>query len=435
MLLAGARANPPRVIPSGGEDVRGSNADSVIDRALRSISDFESLRNLQQRDHIFGKVRSQLLQDSQDDEALRIKDKYVLDDNDLLWHVPSEGKQQGRLAIPRALVPEMLSLVHVMHGHPGIAATLILLRERFFWHTMSRDVRESVLSCKCRRRKRSHSQQIAMLPGRAISPWEVLEVDLMRAGTVSNTGNKYLLLVVDKASKFPFAYPLPVKQAEGVARHLMQLCLTFGVPKAIRCDGGGEFEARCIRHLCRWLRADIQYGPADHPRGQGSVERLGGWMQDVLAELCASWPERWDEYAAPACWVKRTLPDPSLPNRMSPFEILFARKPRTTLDTLVPQMDGADTAEGLDGFVEQRRASPSRSEVSVGKETREQSGSKGEGKRKDCQGFGGSASSTGRHSARQRSRQRVIPQRPRGQAGTREMDGAVGSEKGAPGRP
>lgn len=51
----------------------------------------------------------------------------------------------------------------------------------------------------------------------------------------------------------------------------------------------------------------------------------------------------------------RTLPGPSLPNKISPFEILFTRVSRTSLGTLVPQMDGADAAEGLDGFVEQRR--------------------------------------------------------------------------------
>ena len=257
--------------------------------------------------------------------------------------------------IPRALVPEVLALVHAMHNHPGIAGTLALLRDRFFWLTMTRDVREYVLSCKCRRRKRANSQRIAMLPGRAIEPWEVLEVDLLRIGTPSLAGNKYLLLAVDKASKFPFAYPLPSKQAEGVARHLMQLCLTLGITKVIRRDGGGEFDARCIQHLCRWLRADICYGPADHPRAQGSVERLGGWIQDALSELCESWPERWDEYISPACWVKRTLPDPRLPGNMSPFEILLGRKPRTPLDTLTPQIDGADTAEGLDSFIERRQ--------------------------------------------------------------------------------
>ena len=177
----------------------------------------------------------------------------------------------------------------------------------------------------------------------------------MSVGTEGLSRNRYLLLVVDKASKSPFAFPLPSKQAEEVARHLLQLCLTFGVPRVIRSDGGGEFEARCIQHLCRWLKADIQYGPADHPRGQGAVERLGGWIQDVLSELCVPWPERWDEYVPPACWIKQSMPDPALPGNMSPFEILFGRKPRTSLDTLVPHMDDSEAAEGLDSFIEKRR--------------------------------------------------------------------------------
>ena len=194
-----------------------------------------------------------------------------------------------------------------------------------------------------------------MLAGRAIQPWDVLEMDLMSLGVKSLSNNEYLLLVVDKASRFPFGFPLSSKQADGVARQLLQLCLTFGVPKAIRCDGGKEFDAVVIQHLYRWLKADIQYGSADHPRAQGSVKRLGSWIQDVLSELCAAWPRCWDEYVSPACWIKRTLPDTSLPGNMSPFELLFGRKLRTTLDTLVPRVDDTELSGGLDAFIEHRR--------------------------------------------------------------------------------
>lgn len=92
----------------------------------------------------------------------------------------------------------------------------------------------------------------------------------------------------------------------------------------------------------------------DHPRGQGSVERLGGWMQDVLSELCVSWPERWDEYGSPAFWIKCTSPDSNLSEYMFPFEILFGRKRQTSLGDLMPQMDGTETSGGLDSFVQQR---------------------------------------------------------------------------------
>lgn len=106
--------------------------------------------------------------------------------------------------------------------------------------------------------------------------------------------------MIDKASKLPFSFPLPSKQANGVARKLFQLCLTFGVPEDIRCDGGKDFGATIIQHLCQWLNADIQLGPADHLRTQRTVEKLGGWMQDVMSEFLSAWPEPWDQYASSA---------------------------------------------------------------------------------------------------------------------------------------
>ena len=111
-------------------------------------------------------------------------------------------------------------------------------------------------------------------------------MDLQEMRMPSETGNHILLLVVDRATRFPFAFPLPSKEAINVARNLLQLCLIFGVPVLIRSGGGSEFTAFVLQHLCRWLRATIDYGPADHPRGQGAVERLGAWFHDVLAETC-----------------------------------------------------------------------------------------------------------------------------------------------------
>ena len=79
---------------------------------------------------------------------------------------------------------------------------LSLLHDRFHWPGMFRDAKAYVLSCGCRRRKRSRSQRIAMLPARYLEPWEVLEVDLKVTPNTSEAGNEYLRLVVDKASRF-----------------------------------------------------------------------------------------------------------------------------------------------------------------------------------------------------------------------------------------
>ncbi|CAB1096027.1 unnamed protein product [Ectocarpus sp. CCAP 1310/34] len=210
-------------------------------------------------------------------------------------------------------------------------------------------------SILAQRRKRPQSKRVAMMPGRPLEPWNELQMDILKIDKPSLTGNNYILLVVDRASKFPFGFPLETKQAVGAARVLVELCPTFGVPRTIHCDGGSGFGAEVVKHPCRWLRADIVFSGADHPRGQGAVERLREWLQELLAELCRSWPDRWDDYLYPSIWIKLTLPDTVLPSHMTPFELLFGRKPGTTLDSLVPLTDETGAEGGLDNFVERRK--------------------------------------------------------------------------------
>ena len=136
----------------------------------------------------------------------------------------------------------MLSLVHSTFGHPGVARTTLLLRDKYTWPSL-RNVRQYVVSCGCRRRKRTNGRKVWMMPARFLRPWEVLEIDIQDFHQLSSNVNRYLLVVVDRASKFIFGYPLASKGSLEVSRKLMELILTFGVPQSIRSDGGGEFTA------------------------------------------------------------------------------------------------------------------------------------------------------------------------------------------------
>ena len=153
--------------------------EPVVDRAFRTLTEIATLREKQHHDHWLGRIRSQLLSSQPGDVTVRNADRYMLDDRDLIRYSTNETIKPT-LAIPRALVPELLALIHHLHGHSEAASTLALMRERFYWPTVVRDVREYGLYCGCRRRKRSNSQQQTLLPARAVEPWEVLEVDLLR---------------------------------------------------------------------------------------------------------------------------------------------------------------------------------------------------------------------------------------------------------------
>eukprot|EP00903_Cladosiphon_okamuranus_P005335 g5333.t1 len=192
------------------------------------------------------------------------------------------------------------------------------------------------------------------LHSKQAKPWEVLQMDIQDMKVKSDLGNQYLLVVVDRASKFLAALPLPTKDALGVSSKLLELLLNFGLPLSIRSDMGSEYTARVMQHLCNWLKISLDYGPVNHPRAQGAVERLGGWLQEALSLLCTAWPRQWDKYVPVATWIHRVTPDTSLPGGVSPFQILFGRPPRSHIDFLVQPLDGTSFGHGLERTVEEQ---------------------------------------------------------------------------------
>lgn len=162
----------------------------------------------------------------------------------------------------------------------------MLLRKPYSLATLLRDAKDYVVSCGCKQRKRPNTQKVAMLPSRFLRPGGVPEMGIQDMGELSEAGNRYLLVAVDKGSTVLFTFPIPPKETLGMARKLLDLVLSFGIPLLIRSDPGTEFMAEVVEHLCRWPDVSIAYGPVDHDCAQGTVERLGGRLHEVLAELC-----------------------------------------------------------------------------------------------------------------------------------------------------
>ena len=207
--------------------------NSLVTGTVRLLIDHAYLAGRQKRDATMGPMFK---------ESGSVEYKYLTDDNGVLWYAPR--RQKPTVAMPRTFMPGVLSLVQSTFGHPGEARTTLLVREKYSWPTLRKDVRQYVLSCGCRGRKRTNSRKVWMMPVRFLRPWEVLEMGIQDFHQVSSNGNRYLLVVVGRASKFLFGYPLASKGALEVSRKLMEMMLTFGVPQSIRSDGGGKFTAQ-----------------------------------------------------------------------------------------------------------------------------------------------------------------------------------------------
>ncbi|CAM9960820.1 unnamed protein product, partial [Choristocarpus tenellus] len=150
------------------------------------------------------------------------------------------GEYAPRLAVPRSLVSNIIALVHLQTSHQGVGRTVALTHRYFFWPSLHKDTQDYVLSCGCRRDESVQNRTIVRctLFSKFLEPWDVLEMDLQDVRHISAKGNKYLLIVIDRASRFPFAFPMASKEATGIATNVLELLLTFGIPLSICSDAG-----------------------------------------------------------------------------------------------------------------------------------------------------------------------------------------------------
>lgn len=121
------------------------------------------------------------------------------------------------------MIPRVLELVVRIHGHPGIALTTSRVDGGFCLDMLRREVLEYVLSYGCR--KLSNSHKVWMLAARVLTPWEILEVDILpdphqmslAEKTIFASNQPWTLPV-----SFFFGYTLKTKGSLGVCDALMQ---------------------------------------------------------------------------------------------------------------------------------------------------------------------------------------------------------------------
>ena len=154
------------------------------------------------------------------------------------WKDPATGELRWQLVVPRA---ERLTVLKVVHGatgagHFGVTKTLRRLRQSFYWGQFRRDVEDFCRRCdSCTAKKGPPEQSHAQLQQFPVgAPMERVGVDIVSPLAVTDSGNRYVLSVMDYFTKWPEAYALPDQEAETVAEALLEgMVCRFGTPQTI----------------------------------------------------------------------------------------------------------------------------------------------------------------------------------------------------------
>ena len=88
------------------------------------------------------------------------------------------------------------------------------------------------------------------------TPFKPVAVDIV--GPIearSEQNNRYILTMIDYATRFPEAVPLPGIETERVAEALVQMFSRVGIPDEMLTDCGSQFTAEVMQQPPHYLRS------------------------------------------------------------------------------------------------------------------------------------------------------------------------------------
>jgi len=138
-----------------------------------------------------------------------------------------------------------------------------------------------------------------------------------------DSGNRFILTVLDLCTHYPEAIPLKQHAASNVAQPLSTVFSHFGFPQEILSDQGTDFMSELIQIFLHDFGINPIRTSPYHPQSYGACERFNGTLKSMLRSLMDRFPDSWDTALPWVLFAYREVPVESL--GCSPFDLLFGR--------------------------------------------------------------------------------------------------------------
>ena len=232
----------------------------------------------------------------------------------------------------------VVAMLH--HGHPS-AANMEKLSEAFWWPGIQREIQEKAESCpSCRA---AGKNIITQIPSTEKNNLDILtepnqEIQLDFAGPIKSKtrGDVYILVAIDRFSKWPTAQICKNADTRTVLKFLTKYFTDNGSPRVIRTDNGSCFKSNEFRQFCDGQNIKrIRCTPNLHP-GTGLVERT---IRTIESFTRANMADRLTFEDSVQLAIKTIRQTPHIRLKMTPFQMHLGRRPRTALTNLIGKPD------------------------------------------------------------------------------------------------
>ena len=248
------------------------------------------------------------------------------------------GETWKQIIVPKSLRIRVMEVAHdsIFGGHLGVKKTKDRIQTNFYWPRMHNDVSKFCRSCDvCQKTVDKGTVARALLGEMPLidTPFKRVAVDLVGPITpASERGHRYILTLVDYATRYPEAVPLKNIDTETAAEAMLDMYSRLGIPEEVLSDQGTQFVSSCMQEVSRLLSINRRTMTPYHRICNGLVERFNGTLKKMLQRLCSEQPRQWHRFINPLLFAYREASQEA--TGFSPFELLYGRTVRGPVQIL-----------------------------------------------------------------------------------------------------
>lgn len=237
-----------------------------------------------------------------------------------------------RIVLPKSLQRQAITLAHT--GHQGLVKTKQLLRTKVWFPNIDKLVEQHIQSCiPCQAvtdKKVREPLQMTELPAAC---WQKVAADFK--GPLPD--GKYLLVVVDLYSRYPFVKTVTSTSAMAVIPKLDELFAEHGTPVTLITDNGPPFSGVEFERFAESLGFKHQKITPLWPQANGEVERV---MRTLNKAIQIASVEGTPRMRVITEYLRNYRATPHTTTGKTPAELLFKRSIRVRLpEYSVPESD------------------------------------------------------------------------------------------------
>ena len=265
---------------------------------------------------------------------------YHLKDGVLYKKFASEETTIDRLCLPASLRTDILKAYHDDLGHQGRERTMSLVKRRFIWPGMDKDITDFIHKCgRCIRRKTAHTKSADLVNIVTKAPMELVCIDYLSLER-SKGGYENILVITDHFTRYAQAIPTRNQTAATTARVLFDnFFVHYGFPGKLHSDQGANFLSKVIKKLCSLTGTVKTRTTPYHPMGNGMCERFNKTLLNMLGTLQEKQKSDWKSYVPTLTHAYNAATHKS--TGYAPFYLMYGRHPRLAVDAFLGIGDDA----------------------------------------------------------------------------------------------